>query len=215
MTPLQSLRRYWSALGLVSALVAGVCLITAWNEIGVLRTLLLLNFIVVLLHQFEECMWPGGFPAVANSVLLPSLNLDRFMHPLNRNSSMAANLTFAYGFYLLPAVFPDVIWLGLAPVLVGLIVQFVGHAVYVNMKIRSFYSPGVATTVFGHVPIGAIYVYYILANNLVSTLDWVLAIVYMSIALFLIFYIIEQRLLGDEDSPYAFDDDELNRYTVE
>lgn len=128
---------------------------------------------------------------------------------------MAANLTFAYGFYLLPVFFPDVIWLGLAPVLVGLIVQLLGHAIYVNLKIRSFYSPGVATTVFGHVPIGVIYIYYILANDLVSTWDWVFAVVYMSIALFLIFYIIEQRLLGGEDSPYAFTEDELKRFEVE
>lgn len=78
---------------------------------------------------------------------------------------MTANLVFAYGFYLLPVFFPKVIWLGLAPVLVGAILQVIGHAIFVNIKLRSFYSPGVATAVFGHLPIGAIYIHHILLRR--------------------------------------------------
>src|SRR5919106_4550975 len=155
MRPLKFLRRHWHDIGLFSAIVAGGYLIFAWNELVFLQKLLLLNFIVILIHQFEEYSWPGGFPAIANLVLMP--RLDRYMGPLNQNSSMVTNLIFAYGFYLLPVFFPNMIWLCLAPVLLGSTVQFVGHAIYVNMRLRTFYSPGVATTVFGHIPIGVIY----------------------------------------------------------
>src|ERR687883_1631858 len=140
MTPLKFFSRRWHDIGLVSAMVAGAYLASAWSELETLRRLLLLNFIVVLLHQFEEYSWPGGFPAVANLVMLTSARPDRY--PLNQNSSMAANLVFAYGFYLLPVFFPAVIWLGLAPVLVGAILQVIGHAIFVNIKLRSFYTPG-------------------------------------------------------------------------
>ena len=61
MTPLKFLRRHWHDIGLFSAILAGACLIFAWNELALLQKLLLLNFIVVLLHQFEEYSWPGGF----------------------------------------------------------------------------------------------------------------------------------------------------------
>lgn len=213
MTPLKFLRRHWHDIGLFSVVVAGIYLIFAWDGLVLLQRLLLLNFIVVLLHQFEEYSWPGGFPAVANMVLLRSAKPDRY--PLNQNSSMVANLIFAYGFYLLPVFFPNVIWLGLAPVLIGLIMQVIGHAIYVNMKLRSFYSPGVAATVFGHIPIGVIYIHHILANNMVNLGDWLLAVVYMTVFGFLNFFIIEQKLLGDKNSPYPFDQDEMKRFDIE
>ena len=213
MSPIKFLRRHWHDIGLFSAMVAGVYLIFAWNELVLLQKLLLLNFIVVLLHQFEEYSWPGGFPAVANMVLMRSAKPDRY--PLNQNSSMVANLIFAYGFYLLPVFFPNVIWLGLAPVLTGLTMQFIGHVIYVNMKLRSFYSPGAAATVFGHIPIGVVYIYYILANNMVNLWGWLLAVVYMTVFFFLNFFIIEQKLLGDKNSPYPFDQDEMKRFDIE
>jgi hypothetical protein len=108
-----------------------------------------------------------------------------------------------------------VIWLGLAPVLIGLTMQFLGHVIYVNMKLRSFYSPGVAATVFGHIPIGVIYVYHIVTNRLVNLGDWLLAVVYMTVSMFLIFFMIEQKLLGGKNSPYPFDQDEMKRFDVE
>ena len=216
MRPLKFLRRHWHDIGLFSAIVAGGYLIFAWNELVLLQKLLLLNFIVVLLHQFEEYSWPGGFPAIANLVMMPRSNGgSRFMGPLNQNSSMVANLIFAYGFYLVPVFFPNMIWLGLAPVLIGATVQFVGHAIYVNMKLRTIFSPGVATTVFGHIPIGVIYINHILTNGMVSLWDWLFAIVYMAAFMFFNFYIIEQKLLGGKDSPYPFDPDEMKRFGVE
>ena len=213
MSPLKFLRRHWHDIGLFSAVVAGGYLIFAWNEIIFIQKLLILNFIAVLLHQFEEYSWPGGFPAVANIVLMPSEKPDRY--PLNQNSSMMANIIFAYVFFLLPVFFPNVIWLGLAPVLVGSILQFISHGIYTNIKLKSFYNPGVAATVFGHIPIGVLYIYNIVANNLVDLWGWLFAVLYMAVFMFLVFFIIEQKLLGDKNSPYSFDQDEMKRFDVE
>ena len=213
MSPLKFLRRHWHDIGLFSAIVAGVYLISAWNELIFLQKLLILNFIVVLLHQFEEYSWPGGFPAIANMAMMPSEKPDRY--PLNQNSSMVANLIFAYVFFLLPVFFPNMIWLGLGQVLVGAILQFISHGIYTNIKLKSFYNPGVAATVFGHIPIGIIYIHYILANNMVNLWGWLLAVVWMGVFVFLNFYLIEQKLLGDKNSPYPFDQDEMKRFDVE
>ena len=213
MTLIKFLRRHWPDIGLFSAVIAGAYLLFAWNEIVFLHKLLLLNFIVVLLHQFEEYSWPGGFPAVANMVLMPSERPDRY--PLNQNSSMVANLIFTYGFYLLPVFFPTVIWLGLATVFIGAIAQFIGHAIFVNIRLRSFYSPGVATDVFGWLPIGVIYISYVVANNMVDLWILLLAVVWAAVFMFLDFIIIEQRFLGDINSPYPFDQDEMKRFDIE
>ena len=213
MSPLKFLRRHWHDIGLFSAVVAGAYLVFAWNEIVFIQKLLILNFIAVLLHQFEEYSWPGGFPAVANMAMMPSEKPDRY--PLNQNSSMVANLIFAYVFFLLPVFFPSVIWLGLAPILVGSILQFISHGIYTNIKLKYFYNPGLAATVFGHIPIGIFYIYYIVANNLVDIWGWLLAVVYMFAFMFLNFYLIEQKLLSDKNSPYPFDPDEMKRFDVE
>jgi hypothetical protein len=213
MRPLKFLRRHWHDIGLFSAIVAGAYLIFAWNEIVLLQKLLVLNLIVVLLHQFEEYSWPGGFPAIFNMILVSSASPDRY--PLNQNSSMVANVILAYGFYLVPVFYADVIWLGLAPILLGMVIQFIGHVIYVNMKLRSLYSPGVATTVFGHVPIAAvIYIYHISAHHLANGRDWLLAVVYMIIFLSLL-TVLELILLGGKDSPYPFDQDEMKRFDIE
>lgn len=212
MSPAQFLRRHWHDIGPFSAIVAGAYLIFGWNEIPLLQKLLVLNFIVVLLHQFEEYSWPGGFPAVANMVLFSSANPDRW--PLNQNSSMVANIMLAYGFYLVPVFFPGVIWLGLAPILLGMLLQVIGHAIYVNLKIKSFYSPGVATAVFGHLPIGVVYIYHISAHHLANRWTWLLAVAYL-IGFMCLWVVVELLLLGDKDSSHPFDEDEMKRFDIQ
>ena len=213
MSPLKFLRRHWHDIGVGSAVIAGAYLVLGWNEIGMLQRLLILSFIVVLLHQFEEYSWPGGFPAVANAVLFSSPTPDRY--PLNQNSSMAANVTFAYGFYLVPVFFPNVIWLGLSTFIVGAVLQVIGHAFIVNYRIRSLYSPGVATAVFGWLPLGAMYLYYIREHGLVNGRVWLAAIGFTVVATGFIFGVIEMVLLGDKNSAHPFDPDEMKRFDIE
>ena len=60
-------RRHWYSLGLAFGAVA-----VAWAFLGNLSTvqgILLLNFAVLTLHQFEEYAWPGGEPWIINDVM--------------------------------------------------------------------------------------------------------------------------------------------------
>lgn len=211
MTAFSLFRERWHDFGLVSALIAGVYLTIAWGDLDVLQRLLLLNFIVVLLHQFEEYSWPGGFPAIANLILMPKGRASRYLKPLNQLSSAVANCVFAYVFYLLPVFFPHTVRLGLGPVLSGLVIQAPGHCIYANYRLRSPYSPGVATTVLGFIPVGAVYIYYIQTNGLATSWDWTAALLYLCVGVYLIFYVIEQRLLGGGNPPYPFTEDEMQR----
>jgi len=211
VTPLKFFSRRWHDIGLGSAIVAGAYLASAWNDLEVLQRILLLNFIIVLLHQFEEYSWPGGFPAVANLVMLTGF-MTRYFKPLNQLSSMAANVLFAYTAFLIPVFFPHVIWLGLAPILIGAVLQVIGHAIYVNIKIRSLTSPGTLTAVFGFLPVAVIYIDHIQSNNLANAQEWLLAVLWVVAAGYLTFYLFEQTLLGD--APYPFDQDEMERRDI-
>ncbi len=119
-------RRHWYNIGLFIGIGVLAVLALGWQTSDVLQRLLLLNFTTLLFHQFEEYGWPGGEPAIMNKVLQPSATPDRY--PLNQNSAMVINVFAAYPFYLIPVFFPTVIWLGLAPVLFGML-QFVVHGV--------------------------------------------------------------------------------------
>jgi hypothetical protein len=79
-----------------------------------------------------------------NVILRPSPAPNRY--PLNQNSAIVVNMLAASGFYLVTVFFPNVIWLGLALVLFGLL-QFVVHGVVTNVKVRSVYNPGLAAVV--------------------------------------------------------------------
>jgi len=107
-----------------------------------------------------------------------------------------------------------VIWSGLAPVLCGF-VQFFGHGIYVNIKLKSFYNPGVATNVFGWITIGVVYIHLILINNMMDLWIWLFAVAWMTVFFFLNFILIEQIFLGNKNSPYPFDPDEMKRFNVE
>jgi Protein of unknown function with HXXEE motif len=209
---MQFFRRHWYDVGAVVAIVGIIALVLLWGRMDVLQRLLLLNFIVILVHQYEEYGWPGGEPAIMNIVLQRSAIPDRY--PLNQNSAMVINVLAAYSFYLIPVFFPRVVWLGLAPVLFGML-QFIVHGIVTNKKMKSLYNPGLAAVVLGHVPIGVCYIYSIHAHQLAGLWDWVGAVVYLLAFQYLAFVKMTYTWLADRESPYPFAEVEMKRYAVQ
>lgn len=204
-------RRHWYNVGLVVAIASIVYLIFSWGDMGVLQRLLFMNFIVILLHQFEEYGFPGGEPAIMNIVLQPSSTPQ--IYPLNQNSAMITNVVVTYIMYLLPVFLPDVIWLGLAPMLFGML-QFIVHGIVTPKKLGQFYNPGLGAVAFGHIPLGIFYIYYIHSNGLVTGSDWVIGIVYTFLTAFIVVNQMTYSWLADKNSPYPFAEEEMKRFNV-
>ncbi|PGD75970.1 HXXEE domain-containing protein, partial [Bacillus wiedmannii] len=110
-------RKHWCDVGLVMAIVALGYLVANFGKMSEIKVLLALSFVAILVHQFEEYRWPGYFAGLFNVVIFKSDIPDRY--PLNTQSAMVINILIAYVFYLLPFFFPNIIWLGLAPILMG------------------------------------------------------------------------------------------------
>jgi len=163
-----------------------------------------------MLHQFEEYAWPGGEPWIINEVMQPKGNRpDRY--PLNQNNAFFMNVVLAYPFYLIAVFFPDIVWLGLAPILFG-ILQFLVHGFTTNRKLKSFYNPGLAAVVFGHVPIGIWYLVEVYAKSMINLWDWVFAVALMALLIGGGMMGIGYGILADEDSPYPFAPEEIKRF---
>jgi hypothetical protein len=192
------LRRHWYNVGLVVAILTAVVLAFAWNEIGILQRLLILNFIVMQLHQFEEYAFPGGLPAVAN--ILEGKKL-------NQNATMWGCVITVYAFYFLPIFFPNQIGWGLGGIISGLLQIFVHLTV--NAKLKHWYAMGNFSVIFGHIPIGIYYVWYVVTNNLVTTSDWITGFaILLFIGIFLVGLLGYKILSGDK---YPYEKEELEK----
>lgn len=209
---MKTLRRHWYNIGIAVAILAGIYLVFAWSEISILQRLLILNFIAILIHQFEEYGLPGGEPTIMNIILQNSDTPDRF--PLNQNSAMITNLLATYVFYLVPVFLPNVIWLGLAPMIFGM-GQFIVHGIVTNKKLKSFYNPGLGAVVLLHIPLAVYYIYYIQNNGIAGIMDWAIAIVYLVIYMFFMVNKLTYSWLADKNSKYPFAEEEMKRFNIQ
>ncbi len=209
---MKTLRRHWYNIGGVIALISIVILIVLWNDFGHLQRLLFMNFIALLIHQYEEYGFPGGEPAIMNMVIQPSDTPNRY--PLNQNSAMIINVMAAYFLYLIPVFRPDIVWLGIAPTLFG-IAQFIIHGIVTPKKLGQFYNPGLGAVVLLHFPIGGLIIYYLISNHLATPFDWIGGVIYMFAFTFLTLMKMTYTWLADKNSPYVFPEEEMRRFDVQ
>lgn len=212
MKILKTICRHWYNIGLAVAAAAAVVLAIFWKDMSVLLRLNTISFIAMLVHQFEEYGFPGGEPMIMNRALQGSDIPDRY--PLNQFSAMFTNVFFAYVIYLLPIIFPNVIWLGIAPMLMGMM-QFMIHGIMTNIKMKSIYNPGLGAVVFLHIPVGVYYIYYITTNGLASGGTWTIGIIYNIAATGFVLGYLTYIGFSDRNSKWVFDEAELKRFNVE
>lgn len=206
---LDKYRKQWPRVGGVLAMgVAGAAALAA-SRMPKSRLVSLLNFGALLVHQYEEYQDPGYFPGQFNKGLFNSDRPDRY--PLNTNSALCVNTAFAYPFYLAPILFPKVKWVGIAPVVFGMM-QAVGHGIIFPAKAGDKYSPGFLASIFLHVPLGIVYFGAMRTEGGVTRADMAKGIAYT--AAFAVIGVAGPNLvMNDKNSPYAFTRHQLGRYT--
>jgi hypothetical protein len=205
------LRNHWFYIG--GVLFVGLAFFVGFfgDDIDPLRKMLLLSFMALLVHQFEEYALPGGFPPIMNLAIEGEKEApDRY--PLNRQTSLIVNVVIGYPFYLLAVALPEWYWLGILTMLFG-IAQLGFHGVAVPRKMKTLYNPGLASVVLLHVPIGIYYLWYIGTHATVAPWHWWVGVGALPIAFFLIIHL-PIRLLRDRASSYAWTQEEMNRFRV-
>jgi hypothetical protein len=204
------IRRHWYDLGLGLALIT--LTLQAFLRIEGLQLILLLNLVVLFVHQFEEYHWPGGFPWIFNEAVRRGSDgpADRYL--LNQNNVAFINIV-AWPYYLLPVLFPG--WLGLGQVLFGLVGQVIFHGIVANLKLKTCYNPGLAAVMLGHVPLGIWYLADVAGQGLVQWRDWLFALIYLAAFTGIVMQLIGFRLLASTTSPYRFAPEEMGRFDRE
>ena len=196
--------KYWYKLGLIPAVISAILLIINWNNMSILTRVSTINFVGIMIHQFEEYGFPGGAPVFFNKYV--GGGDERF--PLNQFSAMITNVLIAYICYILPIFFPNTIWLGLAPMIFGCVFQVIMHLGLFLVKFHHFYNPGLGAVLCIHVPCGIYYIYYVITNGLVSTSIWIYTVIYL-IAMIFVTVLLGQKVFSSEHSKYVFSTAEI------
>lgn len=205
---LDFIRHHWYDIGVISLFFSIRYFHLNRQTLTTCQKLLLANFMTVLVHQFEEYRFPGGFPAAMNIGVHASTRPDRF--PLSSNSSFVTNVLATYGFYLPPIFFPEAAWYGLAPVLFGF-GQFFIHGINMNMKLGSIYNPGLASVILLHIPVGYYYIRHMTEIGKLTGRQWALGLAYGALFWYLMLIKSTFGWLVNYDSPYPFYPAEMQR----
>ncbi len=205
------LRNHWYDIGVIPFAIGLFYLILNWSSTSVLQKIAIMNFMVIFWHQFEEYRFPGGEAAITNMANQSQEERLAKRYPLNQNNAMVINMAAAYIMYLLPVIFPNVMWIGFTPVVFGMS-QLIVHVIMTPRKIgNKIYSPGASAVVFGHIPLGIWWLYYTISNGLLNWMSVVGGIVYLAVFIGGFMMKIGYGVLQSEDSKYVFPDDEFER----
>ena len=205
-------RNNWYYIGGILFVVLSFFIGLFGRDIDPLRIVLTLSFMALLVHQFEEYALPGGFPAVWNIVASGEKESPN-RYPLNKQSSLVANTFMAYLLYILAIIFKEWYWLGLITMFIGF-AQLIMHGIIIPKKFKTFYNPGLASTIFLQVPVSIYYIWYLQVNYSIPTWNWWVAIIGLPITAFLTL-IAPISIYKDKHSPYPFSKEEMQRFSVQ
>lgn len=169
------------------------------QELSLLQRLLLASLMALALHQFEEYQLPGGGPVVINRYFYGETS-DYLRFPGNWQSVMVVNLS-AYMLYVLALALPDVLWLGIATMFFNLY-QVLGHCIQMNVKMRTWYNPGMATSLCLFLPLSCWYLSLVVATGQVSALDWGAAVL-MFVAIAALTVVLLVQGMKDRNTRHA------------
>lgn len=200
------LRKNWYDLGGFLTIMVCIYVYINHSDLTNYQTLMWLSLVSLFLHQLEEYRIVGTFPGMVNSVMFNSKLPDRY--PLNTNTAFYVNVVVGWTSYILAAILAEkAIWLGIATIMVSL-GNIIAHTTVFNIKGKTIYNAGLATSWLFFVPCAYYFVSIIYTNNLATNTDY-----FIGIALGLILNIVGILKLidwmADEKTTYIFYDRNL------
>lgn len=204
-------RDHWYQIGAILFGMLAFDMIFWGGSLDQLTTFMVASFMALLAHQWDEYEYPGGAPLVINAVMYGERNgYDRF--PGNMKSMFLVNVPAAYTLYFLGILFSDTVWLGLTIMYFGFF-QLIGHGLIMNVKGKTLYNPGLATSIFLFTPLGIAYICYVEAQKIVQTVDYIYAgLGFIAAVIFTL--VIPIRSCMDRNSPYAMPIADLNKFNM-
>ena len=138
--------RYWAAIGGLLFVLLAFFVGLMPDLVPATQRLTILLFMALLFHQFEEYVFPGGFPAAANRGLFGEKE-DVARFPLNELSATIVNTFLAYTLYIVGIFCHNCLWLGIF-IAYFTMAQVLMHCLKLNISLKAWYSPGCLSSLF-------------------------------------------------------------------
>lgn len=208
---IRSYMRYWPVVGGVLFAAMAILMGIFADAILVQQRLMIIFFMILTLHEFEEYVFPGGFPA-ANNIGLMNEPKDYGKYPLNELSAFIVNVVLAYPLYICGIVFYQHLWLCIF-IAYFTMLQCIIHCIVINRKLRSWYSPGCLTALCVMLPYGIYFLTYIAHHCTFPTWYWWAPILcFPPTAAIMILAPIQ--LFKNRNTKYGFADYEATHFSV-
>jgi len=169
----------WQLLGggvLAPAIIAVLLLIWHFKpDISVYQWLLWLHLPLLMIHEYEEYVMPGGFKEFFNTKtpLAPVPPVEDV--PVNEFYCFAVNMAL-WLWIILGAILADTApWVGFVPVFLQLLLNNITHTFVFQTKQRG-YNPGLVTTILILMPYCTLVIGYIIFARVFTPLDWLLGV---------------------------------------
>lgn len=167
------LRNHWYDIGGILGIIT-LILVFFIPPASPYQLLMWLSLVSLFFHQLEEYRIAGTFPGMINRVMFQSEHPDRY--PLNANTSFVINVLIGWSLYLLAALAGErLVWLGMAALLVSL-GNVIAHTLVFNLKGKTIYNAGLATSWLLFVPCIFFFFKIIHDENLVTITDYLIGI---------------------------------------
>lgn len=201
----------WYYIGGIIFVVLALLLGLFGSQIDPMRRLMIVLYMCLLAHQFEEYAVPGGFPSAWNVGVSGETELgDRY--PLNTKSAFIVNICCAYPIYWLGIIFYDVHVLSIFITYFTMAQIFV-HGIVMNRKMHTFYNPGVGTAVFIMVPTGIYSLWYIGSHFPLPAWNWWVPILFFPVAAFLTI-LLPILKCQDKNTTYVFPERDTKGFSI-
>ena len=166
---------FWimETLGLAVLLVILFC----WDSLVPTQRICGMFFVAIVLHVIEEMKLPGGFvDMVVKFTGMPVVNMDV--------PKFYLSLLIIY-MALVPMFFPNITFMGAAPLFLGVIEVFAHLLAAARMnENHKFYSPGMITSLVIMLPMTVYGFYTVISEHLVTGWNWLWAFLYLVVPLF-------------------------------
>lgn len=204
--------RNWYYIGGIIFTVLAFTLGIFGNQIDPMRRIMMVLYMSLLVHQYEEYAVPGGFPAAWNYGVSGEKELyDRY--PLNTKSAFIVNICCAYPIYILGIIFSNSLPLCLF-VTYFTMPQILMHGILMNIKMRTFYNPGVATAAFVMLPAGIYSLWFIGTHYSFPGWYWWVPLLLQPVAA-LCFIGLPIKLCQGKNTPWIFPRRDINGFSIQ
>jgi hypothetical protein len=142
--------KHWASFGGLLALSIITTVLILPNNLSYINSLLWIHLAFLLIHQFEEYIYPGGFKDFFNKNISGKNLITR--HPLNNKGIVLVNVLLGWSAYGISAIYGEkYIWLALG--LTGITI-FNGIMHTLMFIIHKKYNPGFFSSLFLFIPFG-------------------------------------------------------------